>query len=198
MACPEKELLEWVATQAVNRWKDLEDKAAAAIRDGDANSNEYLAQAFQANVAAKQAQAALKDHDVNAHRCNVVAPTPAAEERAAKKPKALSRVFPGGGRVTVVNPGRPGPTTFEVEWRNPSPERLEETRAFWDAVNGHFDPFWFDFDGTRYEPCYFEPNSLKRMPTRHDRNDCLVVRFVGTKVASDLALTPVPPELKGE
>src|SRR3979490_3291204 len=109
-------------------------------------------------------------------------------------PQPRLRVFPGGGRVTIVNTGRPGPTTFEVEWRNPSPERLKETRAFWDAVNGHFDPFWFDFDGTRYEPCCFEPNSLKRMPTRGDRDYSLVVRFVGMKVSGDLPLKPIPPE----
>ena len=188
MGGSESELLEWEVTQAANRWKSLEDKAAAAIRDSDSNSNEYLVHASQAGVEAKQAQTALEDH-VNVHRCNVV---------AAVKPKALARVFPAGGRVTIVHRGRPGPTTFEVEWRNPSPERLEETRAFWDAVNEHFDPFWFDFDGTRYEPCYFEPNSLKRMPTRGDRDYSLVVRFVGTKVASDLALTPIPPEQKGK
>ena len=108
----------------------------------------------------------------------------------------LLRVFPGGGSVRIVNPGRPGPTIFEVAWRNPSPERLKETQAFWDAVNGPLDSFWFDLAGTRYEPCHFERNSLKRMPTRHDRNDCLVVRFVGTKVAEDSAQKPVPPEQK--
>ena len=113
-------------------------------------------------------------------------------------PAPLLRVFPGGGRVTIVSMGGPGPTIFEVEWRNPSPERLKETQAFWDAVNGHVDPFWFDLAGTRYEPCHFEPNSLKRMPTHSDRSDCLVVRFVGTKVAGDLALNPVPPEPKGD
>jgi len=107
-------------------------------------------------------------------------------------------MFPGGGRVTVVNPGGSGPTIFEVAWRNPSPERLKETQAFWDAVNGHLDPFWFDLAGTRYEPCHFEPGSLKRMPTQSDRNDCLVVRFVGTKVAGDLGQKPAPPEQKGE
>ena len=113
-------------------------------------------------------------------------------------PDQRVRVFPGGGRVTIVGTGQSGSTMFEVAWRNPSPERLKETRAFWDAVNGHFVPFWFDFGGTRYQPCHFEPNSLKRMPTRSDRNDCLVVRFVGTKVAGDLSLDPVPPAPKGE
>ncbi len=129
-------------------------------------------------------------------------------------PEPALRMFPGGGRVTVVNPGGSGPTIFEVAWRNPSPERLKETQAFWDAVNGHLDPFWFDLAGTRYEPCHFEPGSLKRMPTQRpchfepgslkrmptqsDRNDCLVVRFVGTKVAGDLGQKPAPPEQKGE
>ena len=113
-------------------------------------------------------------------------------------PEPALRMFPGGGRVTVVNPGGSGPTIFEVAWRNPSPERLKETQAFWDAVNGHLDPFWFDLAGTRYEPCHFEPSSLKRMPTQSDRNDCLVVRFVGTKVAGDLGQEPAPPEQKGE
>jgi hypothetical protein len=168
--------------QAVNRWKDLEDKAAAAIRDGDANSNEYLAQASQADVESKQAQAALKDHDVSVHRCNLAAPKPATEESAVK-PKAQSRVFPGGGRVTIVNAGGAGPTIFEVAWRNPSPERLKETQAFWEAVKGSLDPFWFDFAGTRYEPCHFEPDSLKTIATKLDRSESLVVRFVGMKAA---------------
>jgi hypothetical protein len=197
MACPDRELREWEVTQAVKRWTDLEDKAAAAIRDGDPDSNEYLAQASQAGVAAKQAQTTLEDHDVIVHRCNLVAPNPAAEESAVK-PKAQARVFPGGGRVTIVQIGRSGPTTFEVAWRNPSSAQLKEAQAFWKSVNGHIDAFWFNFDGTRYEPCHFEPDSLKRMPTRSDRSDCLVVRFVGTKVAGDWALKPVPPDQKGE
>jgi hypothetical protein len=112
-------------------------------------------------------------------------------------PAPFACVFPGGGRVTIVKRGRTGLTIFEVAWRNPSPERLKETQAFWNAVNGHFDPFWFDFDGTRYEPCYFERNSLKTIPTRGDRSDCLVVRFVGSK-SQDATLKPVPPEQKGE
>ena len=113
-------------------------------------------------------------------------------------PAPLSRAFPSGERVTIVNPGRPGGTIFEVAWRNPSSERLKEAQAFWDAVNRHLDPFWFDLAGTRYEPCHFEPDSLKRMPTHGDRNDCLVVRFVGTKIAEDLPVKPVPPEQKGD
>ena len=100
-------------------------------------------------------------------------------------PEPLLRVFPGGGRVTIVHMGRTGPTTFEVAWRNPSSERLQETQAFWKAVNGDVDPFWFDFAGTRYEPCYFEPDSLKIIPTNRDRSGCLVVRFVGTKITGD-------------
>ena len=90
-------------------------------------------------------------------------------------PGPRMRVFPGGGRVTIVNAGRPGPTIFEVAWRNPSSERLKETQAFWTAVNGHVDPFWFNFDGTRYEPCHFEPDSLKTIPTNRDRSECLFV-----------------------
>jgi len=113
-------------------------------------------------------------------------------------PEPLLRVFPGGGRVSIVGTGESGATTFEVAWRNPSPERLKETRAFWDALNGHFDPFWFYFAGTRYERCHFEPDSLKRMPSHSDRNDCLVVRFVGTKAVENSALKPVPPGQKGE
>ena len=113
-------------------------------------------------------------------------------------PEPLLRVFPGGGRVSIVGTGHPGSTMFEVAWRNPSSAQLKDAQAFWKSVNGHVDPFWFNFDGTRYEPCHFEPNSLKRMPTREDRNDCLVVRFVGTRVAEDLTVKPVSPEQKGE
>jgi hypothetical protein len=104
-------------------------------------------------------------------------------------PERLRRVFPGGGRVTIVHKGRLGApeTMFEVAWRNPSSARLKETQAFWKAVNGHVDPFWFDFAGTRYEPCHFEPDSLKRVPTHRDHNECLIVRFVGTKAAGACA-----------
>jgi hypothetical protein len=196
MACPERELLESLVSQAAKRVKDFEDKAAAAIQDGDVHSNEYLAQASQAGVSANQAQTALEQHDT-VHRCNLVAPKPAAELGVAK-PKLPLCAFPGGGRVTIVNPGRPGGTIFEVAWRNPSSAKLKEAQAFWKSVNGHVDPFWFNFDGTRYEPCHFEPNPLKRMPTHSDRSDSLVVRFVGMKVAGDLALNPVPPEQKGD
>jgi hypothetical protein len=98
----------------------------------------------------------------------------------------------------LVNQRLPGPTIFEVAWWNPSSERLKETQAFWEAVNTHIDPFWFSFDGTRYDPCHFEPDSLKTIPTVHDRSECLVVRFVGTKAAGDLAPQTLPPEQKGE
>ena len=97
-------------------------------------------------------------------------------------PEPLLRVFPGGGRVTIVNTGGPGPTIFEVAWRNPSSERLKETQAFWEAVNGHVDPFWFNFAGTRYEPCHFEPDSLKTIATNRDRSEmssCQIYRNEG-------------------
>jgi len=88
--------------------KDLEDKAAAASRDGDPDSNEYLAQAPQAGAAAKQAQTALADHDVIVHRCNLAAPKPATEESAVK-PKAQSRVSPavaGSQSLVQANQGQ--------------------------------------------------------------------------------------------
>jgi hypothetical protein len=113
-------------------------------------------------------------------------------------PEPRLRVFPGGGRAKIVQVGRTGSTIFEVAWRNPSSAQLKEAQAFWKSVNGHVDPFWFNFDGTRYEPCHFEPDSLKRVPTVHDRSECLVVRFVGAKAAGDLPQQPVPPEQKGE
>jgi hypothetical protein len=91
-------------------------------------------------------------------------------------------VFPGGGRVTILDPGGPGtPTLFEVEWRDPSLKRSQETQAFWKLVNGHVDPFWFSFAGTRYEPCHFEAHSFKT--EQMGRGQRLVVRFFGTKAA---------------
>jgi hypothetical protein len=108
-------------------------------------------------------------------------------------PQPRLRVFPGGGRVTIVHRGGSGPTTFEVAWRNPSSAQVKDAQAFWKSVNGHVNSFWFNFDGTRYEPCHFHSDSLKTIPTNHDRSECLVVRFVGRKVAADLALKPVPP-----
>jgi hypothetical protein len=71
MACPERELLECEMQQALKLWTELENKAAAAIRDGNPDCIEYFAQASQAGMAAKQAQTLLEDH-VNVHRCNVV------------------------------------------------------------------------------------------------------------------------------
>ena len=113
-------------------------------------------------------------------------------------PEPRLPVFPGGGRVTIIHRGRPGPTTFEVAWRNPTPERLEEIRAFWKLVNGHVDAFWFNFAGTLYDPCHFEPDSLKRILNDHDRSESLVVRFRGTKASEHLAQKPVRPEQKVE
>ena len=43
MACPERELLESEVKQTIKRWMELEDKAAAAIRDADPHFNEFLA-----------------------------------------------------------------------------------------------------------------------------------------------------------
>jgi hypothetical protein len=79
MACPERELLETELRQAAKRWTDLEDKATAAIRDADPDSNEYLAQAHRAMVAAKNAQKALDAHLI-VHRCGSVAPKAAAKQ----------------------------------------------------------------------------------------------------------------------
>jgi hypothetical protein len=73
MACPESELLEFEAKQAVKRWTNLEDKVTAAIRDADPDSNEYLALASRARAAAKKALAALDDH-VSVHGCGSVPP----------------------------------------------------------------------------------------------------------------------------
>jgi len=73
MACRERELLESEVKQTIKRWMELEDKAAAAIRDADPHFNESLAQAQRARAAAKKAQAALDDH-VASHRCVSVAP----------------------------------------------------------------------------------------------------------------------------
>jgi len=83
-------------------------------------------------------------------------------------PEPRLRVFPGRGRVTIVHRGS-GPTTFEVAWRNPSSAQVKEEQAFWKSVNGHVDPFWFKFDGSRYEPSHFEPDSPKIILTVHER-----------------------------
>ena len=78
MPCPESELLESEIKQAVKRWADLEDQVTAAIRHVDPDSNEYLAQAHRAMVAAKKAQRALDDHLIF-HRCGSVAPKAAGK-----------------------------------------------------------------------------------------------------------------------
>ena len=73
MACRERELLETEFRQVAKRWANLEDQVTAAIRDADPDSNEYLAQAHRAMVAAKSAQKALDDH-LTFHRCGSVVP----------------------------------------------------------------------------------------------------------------------------
>ena len=50
MACPERELLESDVKQAIKRWMELEDKAAAAVRDADPHYNEFLAHAQRART----------------------------------------------------------------------------------------------------------------------------------------------------
>jgi hypothetical protein len=75
--CPERELLETEFRQAAKRWTNLEVQVSAAIRDADPDSNEYLAQAHRAMVAAKKAQKALDDHLIF-HRCGSLAPKAAA------------------------------------------------------------------------------------------------------------------------
>jgi hypothetical protein len=97
-------------------------------------------------------------------------------------PEPRLRVFPGGGMAKIIDPGGPGkPAVFEVEWRNPSTERVQETKAFWESVGGYVDPFWFKCAGTRYEPCHFEPHSLKYEAVGRDHR--LIVRFRATKAA---------------
>ena len=89
------------------------------------------------------------------------------------------RVFPGGGRATILDPGGPArPALIEVEWPRPSTERVQATREFWELVHGHLEAFWFEFAGTRYEPCHFEADSLKLNAAGGDR---LVVRFWGVR-----------------
>lgn len=88
----------------------------------------------------------------------------------------LLRVFPGGGRATILDRGGPDrPIRFEVEWRNPRAEQIAETRAFWESVRGPVDPFWFNLAGTRYEPCHFEADSLQLEGFGRDHR--LVLRF---------------------
>jgi hypothetical protein len=97
-------------------------------------------------------------------------------------PEPRLRVFPGGGMAKIIDLGGPGrPTRYEVEWRNPSTERVQETQAFWESVRGHVDPFWFKHAGTRYEPCHLETNSLKYEAVGRDHR--LVVRFRAMKAA---------------
>jgi hypothetical protein len=97
-------------------------------------------------------------------------------------PEPRLRVFPVGGRVTILDPGGSDrPTRLEVEWRNPSAERVQETEVFWASVRGHIDPFWFKLAGARYEPCHFEADSLRTEPM--ERGHRLVVRFLGIKAA---------------
>ena len=73
MACRERELLESDVKQVIKRWMELEDKAAAAVRDADPHYNEFLAHAQRARTAVKKSQVALDDH-VAFHRCGSVAP----------------------------------------------------------------------------------------------------------------------------
>jgi hypothetical protein len=77
MACRERELLETELRQVAKRWANLEDQVTAAIRDADPDSNEYLAQAHRAMVAAKNAQKALDEHLIF-HRCGSLTPKAAA------------------------------------------------------------------------------------------------------------------------
>jgi hypothetical protein len=79
MACPERKLLESEVKHAVKLWTELEDKAGAAIGRCDPDSNEYLAHAQRARIAAKKAQAALEDHLIF-HQCGSMAPKSAGEK----------------------------------------------------------------------------------------------------------------------
>src|SRR6266700_2562810 len=97
-------------------------------------------------------------------------------------PEPRLRVFLGGGMSKLIDPGGPDmPTIFEVEWRNPSAERVQETKAFWESVRGHIDPFLFDHFGVLYEPCHFKADSLKHEAVGRDHR--MVVRFRATKAA---------------
>jgi hypothetical protein len=97
-------------------------------------------------------------------------------------PEPLLRVFQGGGRTTIIDHGGPDkPTRFQVEYENPSAERVQETKDFWEAVHGPNDPWRFDHFGTIYEPCYFEAGALENELTA--RGLRLVVKFRATKAA---------------
>jgi len=103
-------------------------------------------------------------------------------------PEPLMRVFPGGGSPTFIDRGGPDrPALVEVEWRNPTPERIQENEAFYALVRGSIDPWEIHIGGTLYRPCYFEADSLKSEVIHgHSRQ---VVRFRATKAT---------PEPKGE
>lgn len=91
-------------------------------------------------------------------------------------------VLQGGGLTTIIDRGGPDkPTRFQVEYQNPSAERVQETKDFWESVHGPNDPWTFEHCGTMYEPCYFEPGALQTELTA--RGLRLVVKFRATKVA---------------
>ncbi len=76
--CPERELLESDLKQAVKRWTDMEDRATAAIRIGDPDANEYLAQTQRARAAMMRARTDLDNH-VAFHRCSSLVTKAAAK-----------------------------------------------------------------------------------------------------------------------